>query len=298
MVQSVEQASPHPSMTQPFQLRPIHGKGSGLIATETIERGTRIIEEAPLLYVALNSKVDDDQYVAEMADKFDQLSDADAKVFDGLRCSLSKVNEYNGLWLARFRQKAMAKARAVSSSGTIDEDDLKAIDQLCATAIRRLVVFHTNCVGVTGLDPNPGNGVFETFSRLNHACNPNTARHFNLALGKLTVHAVRQVAKGEELTTSYIDVPARTSKCERASKLMKIWEIDCTCPACTGPTALHSEHRRAKMQELDECLTVYKDQQEQGMAGPDDAQEALVIAEEIRGLMHDEGVLDSQLAER
>lgn len=41
-------------------------------------------------------------------------------------------------------------------------------------------------------------------SRINHACRPNAAYHFNPESAKMEVHAVRSIAAGEEITVSYI----------------------------------------------------------------------------------------------
>lgn len=47
-----------------------------------------------------------------------------------------------------------------------------------------------------------GSGIFEHYSRINHACNPNVQSSYNPLLRKFTVHTVRQIHKGEEILTS------------------------------------------------------------------------------------------------
>ena len=280
-------------MAPPYKLCHVQGKVVGLFATETIKRGTRIIEEAPLLYLTPHERLNESR---EVSRKVDQLPAFDAQVFDGLHCDAGALDDVNNRYLLEYYKEAMTQARrmAQSTSDAIEEDALNAsVEQTSATAIRSLAIFLTNA---TEMEAGAGTGVFTIYSRMNHACSPNTSRRFNGKLGKLTVHTVRQITKGEELTTTYIATPARIRKRQRAVRLKKGRGFNCTCRTCTGPKAANSGQRRAKMQKLDERLDRYEDEQaskrESASERQEDAKEALRIAKEILTLLHDEGLMN------
>ena len=44
-----------------------------------------------------------------------------------------------------------------------------------------------------------------TVSRMNHDCRPNADYHFDPTTMTQYVHAIRPIAKGEEITISYIE---------------------------------------------------------------------------------------------
>jgi len=46
-------------------------------------------------------------------------------------------------------------------------------------------------------------GIFPNVARINHSCVPNAFYSWNEAIGRLTVHAVKDIKKGEEITIHY-----------------------------------------------------------------------------------------------
>lgn len=61
-------------------------------------------------------------------------------------------------------------------------------------------------------------GVFPTFARINHSCDPNVGIEFDETLGALRVFAIRDIGIGTELETTYV-VTAQKRR-ERRSQLM------------------------------------------------------------------------------
>jgi hypothetical protein len=47
-------------------------------------------------------------------------------------------------------------------------------------------------------------GLFLEASRINHSCQPNAQHTWNASLGRLTVHALRDIEAGREITISYM----------------------------------------------------------------------------------------------
>ncbi len=67
-------------------------------------------------------------------------------------------------------------------------------------------------------------------SFVNHDCNPNTNYYYDR--NKLMIHFIanRRIAKGEEITISY--VPDIIDPMERKKALRDRWGFDCKCKLC------------------------------------------------------------------
>lgn len=83
-------------------------------------------------------------------------------------------------------------------------------------------------------------GLFLSLSRINHACNHNAHAAWNPNLHKLVVHAVRDIAKDEEICISYIskhgDLPLVREM--RRAILMRQRKFLCVCDLCALPPDL------------------------------------------------------------
>lgn len=155
-------------------------------------------------------------------------------------------------------------------------------------------IFGTNSVAM-GEGGEYGSGVFEHYSRINHACNPNVHNSYNPTMKKLTVHAVRQINKGEEIVTSYIAATCRTR--QQRQQLLGNWGIECGCKCCIGPRAAESESRRSKMFEMDQQLALYdKKIRLPGFRTPSSPRAALEVCEELLELYRSESITDFSLS--
>ncbi|KZV71485.1 SET domain-containing protein [Peniophora sp. CONT] len=73
--------------------------------------------------------------------------------------------------------------------------------------------------------------VGEISSRFNHSCLPNVKYTFNLQTFSMEFHAVRPIAKGEEMTVAYTSLEDRV---ELRQNKLKPYGFICTCSACKG----------------------------------------------------------------
>ncbi|EEB08475.1 histone lysine methyltransferase Set5 [Schizosaccharomyces japonicus yFS275] len=107
--------------------------------------------------------------------------------------------------------------------------------------------FYSNALTV---NDNQG-GLFLLGSRMNHDCSPNVKHTWNDTLDGVTVHAVRDIQKGEEILTTYIDL--QKPKGERRKLLQAHFGFLCLCSACsmTGTPAKHSDQRRKELAYYD-----------------------------------------------
>lgn len=122
----------------------------------------------------------------------------------------------------------------------------------CHAEAANLTHQQTNAV-VMGLSFD--SGVFETYSRLNHSCRPNVMNNWDSKTQRLYVHALCDIAVGEELTTAYVDVLLRRK--ERQEILKGHYAFECTCKACvaTKEEVLQSDTRRIWLSYFDQSMS-------------------------------------------
>lgn len=103
--------------------------------------------------------------------------------------------------------------------------------------------FKKNNFGILdALHSSIGEGVYPCAALLNHSCAPNAILRYNLDRGDnvgegeafhpplLQIVACRDIAKGEELTHSYVDLMLSTK--ERQTRLLKTHGFTCDCRRC------------------------------------------------------------------
>ena len=99
---------------------------------------------------------------------------------------------------------------------------------------------HTGCGELEGIiksnrftadEDNSGSVMCIEASRFNHSCLPNVLHRFSKPFER--VFAIRDIKKGEELCTSYIqsDIMMKTTK-ERRKFLFVVWKFECMCELC------------------------------------------------------------------
>jgi SET domain len=104
-----------------------------------------------------------------------------------------------------------------------------------------------------GSDATTG-GIFLDSSRINHSCNPNAQNTWNQNLQKLTIHAIQDIAKGDEITIFYL--PARRNRSARLHALQTDFRFTCSCSLCSLPHDQRktSDERWDEIQRLDNSI--------------------------------------------
>ena len=97
-------------------------------------------------------------------------------------------------------------------------------------------------------------GVFLDSSRINHSCNPNAQNTWNENLEKLTIHAIRDIPKGDEITIFYL--AARRNRSARLHDLQTNFRFTCSCGLCSLPLDQRklSDERWDEIQRLDSSI--------------------------------------------
>jgi hypothetical protein len=84
------------------------------------------------------------------------------------------------------------------------------------------------------------------------SCSPNVVHRFDPQSFALVVHAIRPIAKGEEIVYSYIDLNSTTTREARRSLLRDLCHFECQCDRCGLPDAiavLESDLRRQRIRD-------------------------------------------------
>ena len=124
-------------------------------------------------------------------------------------------------------------------------------------------------------------------SRINHSCLPNVHHCWNSTIGAETVHATRDIVKGEEILITYIVICG--SRNLRKEQLER-YGFQCTCPACDTSTMFGkaSGRRRKRLFELDQKLAMHSQMHIFSPLGGD--REALNAVKESLKLLKEEGL--------
>ena len=113
-------------------------------------------------------------------------------------------------------------------------------------------IYEANC-----FEMGAGTCICLDASRINHSCVPNAHYSWNSNIEQETVHAVKNIPKGEEITISYI-----TAICtfEKRQRQLKPYGFTCPCPACRINTefGMNSMIRRQQMLDLNHEIADYQ----------------------------------------
>lgn len=222
----------------PYEERPMPGKGRGLVATKTLHRGDRIFADTPILLLDAEAfgggdDDDDDDYDDNQDDKeVEGVEVGEEQEEDDIHSELAAL-AVSKLPPAMQRQFWNLHAQA-GDDAVMDRIDPNA--------------FELHIGGDTFF------GVLPEMARLNHDCRPNAVYSFDAATLTQRVHALADIAPGEEISITYIS-PAQ-SRAERLEALRASWGFECSCSACSLPpelTAL-SDRRVAETERLLERL--------------------------------------------
>ena len=190
-----------------YKIHAVPGKGYGCIATTAIPRGTRVLSDTPLLIVPMAFYM-----AADISSAFAALDDQQKALYFSLH---SSHGQPSSAWPSRIHFSITDKERQRT------EEQHAARTGAEASLIS---IFQTNC-----MEMGKGAAVFANAARFNHSCTPNACFSWNAAIGKETIHTMRHVQQGEEITISYVDT--------EHDKTLRAWELKhygfvCGCEAC------------------------------------------------------------------
>jgi SET domain-containing protein len=77
-----------------------------------------------------------------------------------------------------------------------------------------------------------GSAVYATLARINHSCAPNARQEHMLSTGEERIVASRDIAAGEEVNISYINICQPISR--RREQLLESYKFHCVCTSCSA----------------------------------------------------------------
>lgn len=236
-----------------YSIVSIDGKGKGMVATQKIAKGTRILAEAPIFRVPRDNP--DARAVGQIvADEINRLTEDQKRAFlDLTNCYPTAASGPTGL------------------HGHL------------------LGIARTNVLPL-GSNARSG-GVFLEASRINHSCRHNAQNTWNDNIGCITIHALREIDQGEEITITYM--ASTTEYGERQRWLKEKFKFDCGCALCSLPRDQRerSDERLRELDVLDRCIgRCYFDLGEPEVKG------ALYLIHRMLNLFDEEGIWDMSIA--
>ncbi|KAI1302032.1 hypothetical protein F5Y03DRAFT_362542 [Xylaria venustula] len=116
-------------------------------------------------------------------------------------------------------------------------------------AERYLGIFKTNSLPAEAVGDK--GAIFLEACRINHACDNNAQKNWNEKIERHTVHALRDIDKGEEITITYLS-PLKNRKA-RQKALQEKFGFTCLCHLCSLPPeqSQESDKRLEEIHRLD-----------------------------------------------
>lgn len=216
-----------------YEIKLAPGKGLGMFAKGVIPRGARIIEEEALLVVPEMS------YSAVLP-AFASLEPGKKAIFMELAGADDEEEAENLAWYLAEAEKDVDLSEHIA----MNYEDQAAVQ----------LKFGSNSFNMTAHT----SGIFPIASRMNHSCIPNVYHTWNQHINRLTVHALQNIAQGEELLTTYI--PAILTWDQRNDdEHLGHYGFTCDCPACDPKSEFfkQSDFRRTSAVAIEEHLASY-----------------------------------------
>ncbi|KAI1123473.1 hypothetical protein F5Y10DRAFT_286031 [Nemania abortiva] len=195
-----------------YIIQDVPGKGKGLVATEKIARGTRILCEEPIVTVP-REKAHLRRLQAAIAQQVEALEPSLRQAFLSMCNLYPHDNSVEKLYWGIFKTNSLPV-----EVGEIDS------------------------------------AIFLEACRINHACDRNAQHQWNNNIKKHTVHALRDIEKGDEITICYLGVDK--SRDARIKALQDNFNFVCSCRLCSLPLeqSRESDRRLDRLCQLDDLI--------------------------------------------
>ncbi|KAG5926247.1 hypothetical protein E4U42_003487 [Claviceps africana] len=206
-----------------YALQDVPSKGKGLIATRNILKGTRILSEQALITLPAPDVGEETAWLRSLCQQVEALSSDQRRAFLSMHNTdtfMNATERYHGI----FR-----------------------LNSLPMDVVREAIVTIKKEATVT-----IGSGIFLDASRINHACDNNSQPMWNERIQRHTVHALRDIRAGEEITITYI--PPFKNYQARQRELQERFKFTCSCGLCSLP----EEQREVNDRRAERCEDAYQ----------------------------------------
>lgn len=221
-----------------YELSNSPGKGQGLFATEFIQKGTNILEEKPVLTCpTLDSHLGSKNNPISLLNFVTQIFNLSPRLQQGL-FSLRGEHVAVPLQSMRYYRGVLDLFRHADGSKLSLRESLRLQDAVRIFFTNAAAMYEGSSTWWFWRPTELGDGLFLTFSRMNHSCEPNALwdTDLNGRSGIMSVWAEKDIQPGEEITISYIAVVNKPR--DKRRQILRRWGFDCQCTKC-GPLIEH-----------------------------------------------------------
>lgn len=197
-----------------YVVRDVPGHGNGLVATQTIPKGTRILCEEPIIIIPSRGHVDDHQTLESVSRQVDDLPQHQREIFLSMHNIHPFENEHE----------------------------------------RYLGIIRTVALPCEDPDGHNAAGVFLEASRINHACDNNAQKDWNANIQRHTVHALRDIEKDEQITVYYLGAHAKRETRQAALKAKFDFTCSCRLCSLPQDESRRSDEKFEKILQLDQLI--------------------------------------------
>lgn len=175
---------------------------------------------------------------------------ATRKIAKGTRILSEKplftVPETEANW-EQAQKSIYQKVSALSEQEQLSFLSLHNIHPFKTKAEQYLGIVRTNTLPADG----DNGGIFLEACRINHACNNNAQKYWNDNIKRHTIHAMREIEEGEEITVYYLGT--HRSRESRRQALEKKFHFACSCGLCSLPPkeSQASDRRLDEIEHID-----------------------------------------------
>jgi Heterokaryon incompatibility protein (HET)/SET domain len=173
------------------------------------------------------------------------------KIFKGTRILSEEavVTVSESVGSKRLRTSICQQVEALSENQRRDFLSMHNIHPYRNAAEQYLGIVRTNSLPAEAVGDK--GAIFLEACRINHACDNNAQKNWNEKIKRHTVHALRDINKGEEITITYIG-PLKNRKA-RQKVLQEKFDFTCLCRLCSLPPeqSQESDRRLEEIHRLD-----------------------------------------------
>lgn len=144
-------------------------------------------------------------------------------------CEEPIISAHEDFDLGQLQRHIPAQVKSLDEKLRQDFMSMHNIHPYKTVAERYAGIFRTNALPYSDNEI----GIFLQACRINHACDNNAQKSWNVNIKRHTVHALTAIKKGEEITITYLKFP--WSREVRQEKLWTGFKFKCTCRLCALP---------------------------------------------------------------
>jgi len=264
-----------------YEVRAAANKGLGLFAKQTIQRGTRILAERPLIALQPGQRAIDILNHAKRLDRTGKEALLALSWHPG--AGIQKLGRWSEAFIWLLKDRLWNRRRDAASNNSVSksigltsgmssrfirdlEESYRVLSvfrsnsfNLASTSTNAFLVSTSNQTSdVSATDPKMADpkpppytlALFPTIARINHSCIPNAQANYHPSHGTFNIHATTDIPNGNEVSINYLPEYGQLRD-QRVGKLQEGYGFVCGCPACdlSAERGKRGEKNRAAMQD-------------------------------------------------